>query len=167
MEKPVLDSVYFKSDTIYTEIQYRYATEYTEFHVLPAWVPVACGDLHMDYSLSYNRNIWDDYGDNAVSIIFCYSYNYVMEPNFSNPGALCRTCSAGKSMFLFACFTTLSVWRHHNVDDRMINECEAVGRVRIGRGKRSSHGETAPVPCPCCCRPQLASAFNHLTRASN
>jgi hypothetical protein len=106
MEKPVLDSVYFKSDTnkqtkqqtlwllvrkrtipterpplvgevsaIYSEMQYRYATEPTQFHVQPARVPVACGDLHVDYGLSCNRNAWGDYGHKVLSIIFCFSHN--------------------------------------------------------------------------------------------
>jgi hypothetical protein len=32
----------------------------------------------------------------------------------------------------------MSISKLHNVDDRMINECGAVGRMRIGRGKRNT-----------------------------
>jgi hypothetical protein len=41
--------------------------------------------------------------------------------------------------------TKLSVRRLYNVDDSMINGCEAVGGMRIGRGKQSTRRKHAPV----------------------
>jgi hypothetical protein len=69
-----------------------------------------------------------------------------MEPNFSNSGSLSITggtdnmlyllhCFAGKSVSLsYYYFTIPPASRQHSVDDGMINECEAVGRVKTGRG---------------------------------
>jgi hypothetical protein len=37
-------------------------------------------------------------------------------------------------MFLFICFTTVSVLSLCSVDDKMINECGACGGVSIGKG---------------------------------
>jgi hypothetical protein len=46
-----------------------------------------------------------------------------------------RVCT----QLLYLCYlTTLSVLRLNSVSDRMINECGAVGGIRIGRGNQSS-----------------------------
>jgi hypothetical protein len=42
--------------------------------------------------------------------------------------------------------TTLVGLRLHSVDNRMINECGAVGGMRIGRGNRSTRRKPAPIP---------------------
>jgi hypothetical protein len=42
----------------------------------------------------------------------------------------------------------LSVWRQYSADDRTINECGAVGGMRIGREKRSTG--IKPIPLPLC-----------------
>jgi hypothetical protein len=47
------------------------------------------------------------------------------------------------------CVTMLSVSRLYSIDDRMIDEHEAVCGMKIGRGNRCTRRKPAPVPlCP-------------------
>jgi hypothetical protein len=48
-------------------------------------------------------------------------------------------------LFLIAYLTMLSISRLCSFDDGMINECGAVGRLRIGRGNRTWR---KPAPAP-------------------
>jgi hypothetical protein len=41
---------------------------------------------------------------------------------------------------------TLSVWRLHEVDDRMVNEYGTVGGMIIGMGNKSTRRILSPVP---------------------
>jgi hypothetical protein len=49
-------------------------------------------------------------------------------------------------VFLVRYLTTLSVSKLYSVDDRMINEYEADGWMKTGRGNQSNRRKPAPVP---------------------
>jgi hypothetical protein len=55
-------------------------------------------------------------------------------------------------LLLVGCLTTLLVLRLYSVVDRIINECGAVGEMRIDRGSRSTGKKLASVSL---CPPQI------------
>jgi hypothetical protein len=57
-------------------------------------------------------------------------------------------------LFLVGYLTMLSVLRLYSFDDRMSNECGAVGGIRIGRGNRNTGRKPAALPI---CPPQIVN----------
>jgi hypothetical protein len=55
-------------------------------------------------------------------------------------------------LFLVGYLTMMLVFRPHSFDDRMNNECGAVGGTRIGRGNRNTRRKPALMPV---CPPQI------------
>jgi hypothetical protein len=53
-------------------------------------------------------------------------------------------------LLYYGYLTALSILRLHSVDDTTIDEYEAVGRMIIGRGNRSTTSMIKPVPVSLC-----------------
>jgi hypothetical protein len=56
------------------------------------------------------------------------------------------TVEINVTLFLFGYFTTLNVSKLHSINNRMINECGAVGEMRTGTGYEITRRKPASVP---------------------
>jgi hypothetical protein len=67
-------------------------------------------------------------------------------PRMHNHFKCLQTYFEINTLFLFGCFTMLSVSKLQSVNNRLINECGAVGGMRTGRGNEITRRKPASVP---------------------